>query len=94
MKSLPFDIIDLYIQAELQSLLGAPERTMQHCWGNCTHRCRNAFTQVLKISNLHLVHPSYDVIPCKKSPKTLNQASILPGTVVSLVQFSVLGTSH
>ena len=66
MKSLPFDMIALHIQAELPSLLGAPEHTLQHCWGNCMHCCRNAFTQVLQIPNLHLVHLSLDETPYKE----------------------------
>ena len=46
MKSLPFDMIALHIQAELPSLPGAPEHMLQHCWGNCMHCCRNAFTAI------------------------------------------------
>ena len=37
MKTLLLDMIALHIQAELPSLLGAPEHTLQHCWGNCMH---------------------------------------------------------
>ena len=66
MKSLPFDMIALHIQAEFPSLLGAPEHTLQHYWGNCMHCCRNAFKQVLQIPNLQLVHLSLDAIPCKE----------------------------
>ena len=32
MKSLPFDMIALHIQAELPYLLCAYEHTLQHCW--------------------------------------------------------------
>ena len=66
MKSLPIDMIALHIQAELPALLGAPEHKLQHCWGNCMHCCRNTFTQVLQIPNLHLVHLSLDVTPCRE----------------------------
>ena len=46
MKSLPFEMIALHIQAELSSLLGAPEHTLQHFWvvvctaaEMCSRRC-------------------------------------------------------
>ena len=94
MKSLPFDVIALHIQVEIPSLLGAPEHTLQHCWGNCRHCCRNAFTQVLQIPNLHFVHLSLDMTPMQRSPRSLDQASVLPRTVVRLVQSSVLITSR
>ena len=83
----------LHIQAELPSLLRAPEHTLQHCWGNCMHCWRNAFTQVLQISNLHLVHLSL-CYPMQRRPRALDHASVLPRTVVSLVKSSVLGTSR
>ena len=54
------EIIALHIQADLPSLLGAPEHMLQHCWGNCMHCCQNVFTQVLQMPNLHLSH---DVTP-------------------------------
>ena len=81
MKSLPFDMIALHMQA--------PEHTLQHCWGNCMHCCRNAFTQVLQIP-LHLVHLRHDVTPWKVQ----DHASVLPTTVASLFQSSVLGTAR
>ena len=66
MKSLPFDMIAIHIQAEFPSLLGALEHTLQHFWGNCTHRCQNAFTQVPQIPNLHLAYLNLDVTPGKE----------------------------
>ena len=93
MKSLPFDLISLHIQAELPSLLGAPEHTLQHCWGNCMHYCRNAFTQVLQIPSLHLVHLGL-CYPMQRRPRVLDHASVLPRTVVSLFKSSVLETSR
>ena len=93
MKLLSFDMNALHIQAELPSLLGAPEHTLQHCRGNCMHCCRNAFTQVLQIPNLHLVHQSL-CYPMQRRPRASDHASVLPRTVVSLVKSSVLGTSR
>ena len=93
MKSLPFGMIAFHIQTELPSLLGAPEYTVQHCWGNYMHCCRSAITQVLQIPNLHLVHLSLDVTLMQRSQRALDHASVLRRTVGSLVQSSVLGTS-
>ena len=63
MKSLPFNMIVLHIQAEVPYLLGAPDHTLQHCHANFTHV---AEMHVLQIPNLYLVHLSLDVTPCKE----------------------------